>query len=71
LNNVIDRLSPFQEQPNQYDLTLRDVAASIQELQTQGPSVAGVPDAEMSNLLDALANVPGEAEKAPAPEPGI
>jgi hypothetical protein len=70
INEIVDRWTPYQEQLNPYDEELRNVAHSIQELQAQSPSVAGVHDTEMSNLLDALSTVPQDIEEKPEPSPG-
>jgi hypothetical protein len=70
INNIVDRISTYQDQPNQYDETLRGVAASIHDLQTGNASVAGIQDSEMTNLLDALSTLPGKQDAAPAPVPG-
>ncbi len=69
INETVDHFSVYQDQPNSYDDTLRNVANSIQELQSQNPSVAGVHDTDMSNLLDALSNVPQAASDKPASVP--
>ena len=50
---------------------MRNVANSIQELQTDSPTAAGSPDSQMGSLLDALASVPGDTDQGPQPwDPG-
>jgi hypothetical protein len=69
INEAVERLLPYGEQPNQVDDTLQNVANSIQELQSENPSVAGIHDTELSNLLDELSNVPQTKPEPPAPSP--
>jgi hypothetical protein len=71
IRNAVDVLTPYEQEPNQVDDTLNDVAASIHQLQSESPTVAGIQDTDMSNLLDALATVPSntDSDNAP-PEPG-
>ena len=57
------------EQENTFGQSLRDVAAGINELEKGSPTLVGVQSQEMSNLLEALSNMPQE-EEAPDLGPG-
>jgi hypothetical protein len=69
MQDTVIRLSNYDQQPNQVDETLDNVANSIQELQAENPSLAGIHDTDLSNLLDELSNVPQTKAERPSPSP--
>jgi hypothetical protein len=68
IQNAIDAMTAV-EQENSFGQSIRDVAAGIDELEKGSPTLVGVQSQEMSNLLEALSNMPQE-EEAPKVLPG-
>jgi len=68
--NDFGRVMQESENENAFGESIRNVAAGIDSLQKDsGSAVAGVQTQEMSNLLDALSNIPQD-EEAPDVKPG-
>ena len=60
---TIDRVTlTAQPSKSAYDQALRDVEASIRELQTESPTIASLQDNGLTNLIYALANMPPELD---------